>query len=98
MGEKNIGMNCPYCNELLTIDSRNKWILCSSNNHKFKVTDWDDECRKTITLKILSDSVMTVKSILSNPETKLDTLQRAHLEGQISAWRGMADYLRENID
>ena len=88
-------MNCPICEKELIIDSRNKWILCSSNNHKFKVTDWDDTTKKTITLKILSDSVMTVKDMLSNPETVLDIIQRTHLEGQISAWRSMADYLRE---
>ena len=88
-------MNCPYCDELLTIDNRNKCILCSSNNHKFKITDWDDVTKKTITLKILSDSVITVKNMLSNPNTVLDNIQRAHLEGQISAWRGMADYLRD---
>ena len=89
-------MNCPICEKPLTVDNRNKWILCSGNQHKFKVTDWDDECKKTITLKILSDSVMTVKGILQNPLSKLDSLQRTHLEGQISAWRSMADYLREN--
>ena len=88
-------MNCPICSKELTIDERNKWILCSSNDHKFKVTDWDDVAKKTITLKILSNSVMAVKNILSNPETRLDKLQRTHLEGQITAWQNMADYLRE---
>lgn len=89
-------MNCPICNKPLTIDERNKWILCSGNNHKFKVTEWDDTTKKTITLRILSDSVMAIKSMLNNPETKLDVLQRKHLEGQISAWQSMADYLRDN--
>ena len=90
-------MKCPIpeCNGELTIDDRNKWILCSSNDHKFKVTEWDDETKKSITLRILSDSVVSVKSMLENPETELDEKQRAHLEGQISAWRSMADYLRE---
>lgn len=88
-------MNCPVCDGELTIDQRNKWILCTSNDHKFKVTDWDDVTVKTITLKILSQSVMAVKSLLSNPATKLDKLQKTHLEGQISAWQSMADYLRE---
>lgn len=88
-------MNCPICDKELTIDNRNKWILCSSNDHKFKITEWDDVTNKTITLRILSDSVVTVKSMLENPNTKLDEVQKAHLEGQISAWRSMADYLRE---
>jgi len=87
-------LNCPTCGKELILDQRNEWILCSSNDHKFRKTDWDDACKNTITLKILSDTIITIKNMLSNPKTILNEIQRAHLEGQISAFRCMADYLR----
>ncbi len=89
-------MNCPLCEGDLSTDGRNKWILCSSNNHKYKLTDFDDQTRKSISLRLLSDSVVSVKSMLDDPQTKLSDEQRTHLEGQISAWQSMADYLRDD--
>ncbi len=89
-------MNCPLCGKPLTIDERNKWILCSSNNHKFKVTDWDDTTKKTLTLKVLSDSVMAVKGMIKMQEGKIDDINLALLNGQIHAWQMLAEYLRDD--
>lgn len=89
-------MNCPLCDKPLTIDERNKWILCSSNNHKFKLTDWDDQTRKSITLKVLSDSVMAMKGMMNEQKGKIDDVNMALLNGQIHAWQAMADYLRDD--
>ena len=89
-------MNCPLCDGILTIDEKNKWIMCDSNNHKYKLTEFDDVTRKTITLRILSDSVMAVKGMIKTQEGKIDKINEAYLNGQISAWQSMAEYLRDN--
>ena len=88
-------MKCPLCDGDLSVDSVHKWILCNSNNHKYKLTDFDDDTRKTITLKMLSDSVMEVKGMITNYDGELPELQKAHFAGQMGAWRSMADYLRD---
>jgi len=89
-------MNCPICDKELTIDIRNKWILCSSNNHKFKVTDWDDATRKSVTLKQLSVTVMAIKNGLEENGDKVDDINKALLNGQMHAYQMLADYLRDD--
>lgn len=64
-------MNCPLCDKELSVDKTHKWILCSSENHKFKLTNYDDQTRKSLDLRMLSDSVLNIKGmtgkITSNP-------------------------------
>ena len=88
-------MKCPLCDGDLSTDTLHKWILCNSNNHKYKLTDFDDDMRKTVTLKQLSDSVMGLKDLIknTNPEDKINI---ALLNGQMHAYQMLADYLRDD--
>ena len=89
-------MKCPLCNGDLSIDEVHKWIMCNSNNHKYKLTDFDDDTRKTITLKQLSDSVMAIKNGLLANEGKVDKINEALLTGQMHAYQMLADFMRDN--
>jgi len=84
-------MNCPLCEKPLTIDVRNKWILCSSNKHKFKLTDWDDTTLKSVTRKMCSDSVIQLKGMLG--QEGIDKTNTDLLNGQLHAYEMLADFL-----
>ncbi len=94
-------MNCPLCDKKLgkkhelKVDEVNMWLVCSSGDHKFKLTEMSDTTRKSITRKVLSKSIMTVKHMIDNPESSFDEKQKIHLDGQINAWQSLADYLSD---
>ncbi len=87
-------MKCPLCDKELSVDKHRKWILCESKLHKYKLTDYDDETRKSVNLKILSDSVLALKNGLE--QEGIDDINKALLNGQMHAYQMLADYMRDD--
>jgi hypothetical protein len=92
-------MNCPLCtnqkkNHQLIIDEKNMWLVCNSGDHKYKLTTMSDTTRKSITRKVLSDTIVALRNGLG--QEGIDIQNQDLLNGQIHAYQMLADYLSDD--